>query len=332
MKEYLSDLNLLNKTKPSEEIFISAVKDKSLDQIEKDVELLIDLTPTRSDWVKILNLYIFYQDETKLNLDQFIINRKYPQNHKKYLYHKFITLTYHWPTFLNESKLVRGDCFYRKQHKLLSKNPIPDIFKVILMGDNLLPNIEADICDLEFKKTANRRILAEAVLRRFIWLHLKTMFIPDHNLLVRTLKLKQLVNIYQGKNLCDIITIPDNSPAWITYITNIGNILISRAANELFSCSDETKLSNLDLEHFRETSKSDFLSNSFSTKIHSNGNILTKSYQVKDLEREFLRKWYDRDRDYALVALANSIREDGSVDICSLNIQIKARVKRGVLS
>ncbi len=331
LKEYLSDLNLTNKTNPSEETFISAVKDKSLDQIEKDVELLIDLTPTRSDWTKILNLYIFYQDETKLNLDQFTRDRKHSKNHKKYLYRQFLTLTYHWPAFLNESNPIMSNYSSRKIFNPFSENSMPDIFKVILTGDHLLPNIEADIYDLEFKKTANRRILAEAVLRRFVWLHLKTMFIPDHNLLVKTLKLKQLANIYQGKNLCDIITIPDNSPAWITYITNIGNILISRAANELFACSDEAKLS-FKLQIPWELKPSIGLhSDSFSDKINFDDNILTKSYQVKDLERDFLRKWYDQDRDYALVALANSIREDGSVDICSLNIQIKARIKRGVL-
>ena len=202
--------------------------------------------------------------------------------------------------------------------KILSS--IPDIFNVILRSDHLLPTIGINSRGQEFKNIANRRILAEAVLRRFVWLHLRIMFMPDHDLLVKTLKLKQLANIYQGNNLCDIITIPDNSPAWITYITNIGNVLISRASNELSSCSDDSKLSNLDLP------KKIFSLDHFPTKNHS------KSYQEKDLEREFLRKWYDQDRNYALVALANSIRTDGSVDICSLNVQIKARIKRGVLS
>nr|QBK90758.1 MAG: hypothetical protein LCPAC201_00590 [Pithovirus LCPAC201] len=330
LKGYLFDSNFSVEIVPTEEIFISAVKNQSLNQIENDVELLIDLSPTQSDWDKILNLYIFYQSETRLEINQSRINHNSPRNNKNHLCRQFVNLTYHWPTFLED--LLRSIHLERtgensfledrsqsihlertNKSPFFNKNVMPDIFNVILTGDHLLPTFRIDNYGREFKKSINRRILAEAVLRRFVWRHLRIMFMPDHDLLVRTLKLKQLSNIYQGNNICDIIIIPDSSPAWVTYITNIGNILISRAANELSGCTEEEKLSIHDSE-----TRSD--------------NELIETYQKEDSEKEFLRKWYNRDRNYALVALANSIRVDGSVDICSLNIQIKARIKRGVLS
>lgn len=341
---------------PTEEIFISAVKDQSLDQIENDVELLIDHSPTRLDWIKILNLYIFYQDGAKLENSQ-LINRNPLRDDKNHLYRQVISMTYYWPKLLDDSCLRTDRTILstdmprfktKIQNPISFKNSIPDIFNTILTGNHLFPTFRLNNFSQKYKKLVNRWILAEAVLRRFVWRHLRIMFMPDHNLLVQTLKLKQLSNIYQGKSLCDVITIPDNSPAWITYITNIGNILISRAANELSGCDDDKKLSIQDFPkdiswfQSKKSISEDMMEDEdvknlgypslTQARVDYDKRFSSETYQTEDLEKEFLRKWYDQDRDYALVALANSIRLDGSVDICSLNIQIKARIKRGVLS
>jgi hypothetical protein len=142
-----------------------------------------------------------------------------------------------------------------------------------------------------FQRQVNQFILAEGVLRSMTWSLLRTLCLPDHNLLTQTLTIEQLKQIHLAKTMCNIISVLDRSPAWETLISNIGQLLISRAMQSFGRCSSDSKI---------------------------------------DVDKEALSKWYNTDYDYALVALCNVLKPDGSVDIYSLTGQIKARSTSGI--
>ena len=151
----------------------------------------------------------------------------------------------------------------------------------------------------KFLRQMNHWILSETVLRRFVWSFLKIFYLAEHRLLLKTLSLRQLQTIEICQNLCQLLQVSDMSSTWKTFLSNIGEVLICRAINQAGEC------------------KSMGLLNSYQIQNEFNHPI------------QILRYWYDHDRDYALVALSNSLDIEGNINICSLTLQIQARYNSG---
>lgn len=288
-----------NQTEEHQVKFLTIVKNRSLSDIETEVELLIDGFPNQQDWNQKLKLF--------LDLD---LPTKCPKlNLRTILYSELSNLTYSWkiPAFS-----LSGETLDLKNNSQNLQPPSQnDDFQKIV--NHSLPFLKSTNYNFSqsFRYKINRWILAEAVLRKFTWSQLRIMSLPNHQLLIKTLQLDQLAHIHRAGNLCQIVMVMDESPTWNTFLTDLGNILISRAVKELARCRELPNQSSIIQD---------------ATNLNQ-----TQSITLDDHEKQLIRKWYDRDRNYALVALANSIQADGSVDICSLNIQIQARVNRGML-
>lgn len=176
---------------------------------------------------------------------------------------------------------------------VVRSNNIDKCFDKVLSSRKLLPLCPSTNYDFhpDFRRKINQYILAEATLRRLTWNLLRVFRLSDHDTLVQTLSIAQLKLIHMVRTMCDIVSINDNSPEWETLISNIGNVLLSRALQSLSKCSNDSNI---------------------------------------DANKRALTKWYMIDHNYALVALCNVLKPDGSVDICSLIGQIKARSTSGI--
>lgn len=170
---------------------------------------------------------------------------------------------------------------------------ITKLFNKVITSSKLISLCPSQnhIFNPDFVHIFNKYLLAEAVLRRMTWKLLRIHSLPDHNILIRTLSFDQLKHIYKANTICDIISAECNNSAWDTLISNIGKIILSRALQSLLKCSN---------------------------------------HQNIDIDKEALTRWYNIDNDYALVALCNILKPDGTVNICSLIGQIKARSTSGI--
>ncbi len=170
---------------------------------------------------------------------------------------------------------------------------IDKCFDKILTSDLLLPHphIPGYKFTSKFKRMINQFILAESILRCFTWSFLRTFTLANHSGLVQRLSINQLKTIHQAQSLCDIMMIIDKSPVWETLISNIGDILMSRLLRDIAKCD-------------------------------SNCNL--------DLRKETISRWYINDHDFAIVAMCNAAKADGSIDACSVARRIKVRLRSGV--
>jgi len=162
----------------------------------------------------------------------------------------------------------------------------------------------------KYRLENNKLVLAQSVLWRLYWQKLKVLTLPHHNLLVQSLDFAQIKSINLAGTICDLMIINDDSLVWTTLVRDIGELLINRACSELGM----------------------YLRNSYYNKNWSDHRKINTykppfMYSKSDLPKVNLMKWYRKDREYAMVALSNSIKDDGSVDIGSLSLQISVRKK-----
>jgi hypothetical protein len=165
------------------------------------------------------------------------------------------------------------------------------LFNKVITSRQLLPSCH--IVGHRFTDTLrlriNRYLLAETIMNRLSWGLLRIFRFPDHSILVQSLSIEQLVIIHEAKTICSIVANEDHSSTWTLLISNLGNALLSKALRALTKCSSNNNDRSL------------------------------------DLNKEALAKWYRMDRNYAVVAMCNTLKPNGKVDIGSLAGQIAAR-------
>lgn len=170
------------------------------------------------------------------------------------------------------------------------------LFNKVLTSRRLLPSchiVGHQFTDL-LRSRINRYLLVEAVLNRVSWGLLRVFRFSDHSALVQCLTIDQLVIMYEAKTICGIVTVEDHSSGWNLLISNLGDILLSKALRSLTTCSSPNNDKSL------------------------------------DLNKEALSKWYLCDKNYAVVAMCNALKPNGMVDIGSLAGQIRARELSGI--
>ena len=328
-------LNLSNHDQVAQRKFGLAALQKELSQLEIEGQILLGWQASWEQRRQIINSYGFSLSQTF-----FPFNSEFrkTQDWPTYLYSEAQRHTYYWPWLKN--LVIMNEVFIPDtgQHLVgnrldfrgpmgsnwLGDSSVPSqvqtrkLITQMLTSDHLFPfrPLSGYRFIPIFQAQVGQWLLAETILRGLTWRFLRVFFLRHHQLLVLTLTIDDLIIIYRAVSLCDIVIITHRGQAWETLVADIGDILLSRSLQEIILCSPVSE------QAINEEKKEESISRK-TTQAHLEL-VDPHGFEV-DSEKDSLRRWFLADRDYALVALANNLLNDGRVDICALQLQITAR-------
>ena len=284
---------------------------KGMGKLETDAQLLFDPNSNQTIIDRLVASYGLQYHEQSIsipNSPETAISRPKVLEH---LYQIFQGYTYHWPWIKSIKDLYQviepqfKACYPQINLSLVPTSGVVEtneIFNRVLTSQKLVPNphLAGYRLTAKFQDQIRKWLLAEAILRNLSWDILRVFCLDHHTVLVQTLSLTQLKVIYQAVSLCDIIMVKDKDKTWETLISDIGDVLVSRALQEVGRRPGRTR----------------------SPSISALGQVVDV-----DSERDIIRRWFQSDRDYALVALCNVLQSDGRVAVAKLQLQITSRIR-----
>lgn len=106
-------------------------------------------------------------------------------------------------------------------------------FEKIMRSNNFLIEMPGFVYTSKFRKLINSYVLAESVLRKFTWHHLRCLFLPNHSRLVEKLNMEQLYLLDSSKPFKNMINYKTESKIWEVLINDICLIILSNTYKKI---------------------------------------------------------------------------------------------------